>query len=319
MNKPHNYFRIAGFAVFLSGFVWFLIVWCFPGSFEQKSAREVRTYPAVFMEEHIHDFTAPDTIRPLLREKQEWLDTINGRDLVQDIYKSRTDFYTTANGNLMMVLDLLLVSMLLGVFILFYRPKELEIPLVKITLPDKLFYLVIPVGIVYLFFRLGLAMNAAIDSRLVLEAMTDHMETLDGTRISYYYSNARTLVDQGLVDAWCTWYYDIFEGGRKGELHQKNASWMLFGCFGTMWGLSQAVCLNLISAYHKEYKRTWLSVLLMLFSVSVFFGWATGTMAWYPHSADLLAWIWGVSALGTGLWELYARKVPLKVSEPGSN
>ncbi|MGV3612063.1 MAG: hypothetical protein ACO1N0_13985 [Fluviicola sp.] len=257
------------------------------------------------MYEHLESKIPNNNLRDLQPGEQKLIDTLDKSSLAKWLYDSRISAYKADSADLVRTLDFMTITMLLGIFILFYRPHEIEIPIVRIKLPDKLFYLVIPIVVLYLFFQLGLVMNATIDTRIILEIMTDHIETIDSKRVSYYYSNARTLVDQGLVDSWCTWYYDIFEGGRNGHLHQNNAKVMLFGFFGSLWGLSQAICLNLISSYYRTYKRLYLCGPLMLFSAFLFFGWAHNTLAWYPYCADLLCWIWGIATAGVGLWGIY--------------
>ncbi len=304
MKKTINYLGITNFLLCFSSFIFFLFVWNNRLKDPVYAANE-DSNPSTYEQTPLNRFQLNNRFRELHPGEQILIDSMDRSSLASSLYESRKSAYQADSDDLVKTLDFMTIIMLLGVFILFYKPHEIEIPIIHIKLPDKLFYLVIPIVILYLFFQLALVMNATIDSRMVLETMADHMETIGNKRVSYYYSDARTLVDQGLVDSWCTWYYDVFEGGRNGKLHQNNAKFMLFGFFGTLWGLSQAICLNLISSYYQSYKRVYFSGPLVLFSIFLFFGWSWNTLAWYPHCADLLVWIWGISALGVGLWELY--------------
>lgn len=305
MKKPINYLGIISFLLCVSGFIYFLYLYSHPKQ-GQLLAIHTRENSSEYMYEHLDSHSVNSKLLKLAPGEQALVDSLDKSSLAKWLYDSRVSAYKADSDDLVRTLDFMTLTMLLGIFILFYRPNEIEIPIVRIKLPDKLFYLVIPIVILYLFFQLALVMNATIDARIMLEIVTDHIETVGNQRVSYYYSNARTLVDQGLIDSWCTWYYDIFHGGRNGHLHQGNASFMLFGFFGSLWGLCQAICLNLISSYYKSYKRLYLSGPLVLLSIFLFFGWAQNTIAWYPHCADLLCWIWGIATIGVGLWETYA-------------
>jgi hypothetical protein len=229
-------------------------------------------------------------------------------ELIDSLYENRSLQYQSASESMRHILEVLLVILVISLFILFFQPKEVEVPIVSFTLPDKLFYIVIPVAIVYLYFQLGLSMNASIDSRMVLEIMTDEIERADTMRVAYYYSNARTLVDGGLIDSWCAWHYDVFNGGRMGPLHQVNAFGILFLWFGTFLGLLFSVCLLLISVFHEKYQNRILSNLLFLVAIGGFFMWSMSMMAWYQHAAFLIAWMWGAALLSLIAWQRFGKK-----------
>ncbi|MCW3071204.1 MAG: hypothetical protein JWO44_1094 [Bacteroidetes bacterium] len=299
---------------------------CYYYNLQTKYAgNEVEKNPQDFLNKKFGNFLVKEEpLQLLIPAKQSFLetsstDTSQIRELIKGIYSNRETAYRSSADGLITVLYMLMVLVVIGLFILFYKPKELEVPLINITIPDKLFYVVIPIVIVYLFFQLGLKMSAAIDSRLVLESMTDSIETIGSQRVSYYHSNARTFVDQGLVDAWCTWYYNIFQGGRNPGLHQWNAFGLLFCFFGTFVGLTQAACLNLISAYHAAYKNRILSITLVIVAYISFVMWSFSLAAWYQHSAFLIAWIWGATVVSVFLWnrygEMYADKLKIKQVE----
>lgn len=228
--------------------------------------------------------------------------------LISQIYSSREEAYHSTSEKLSNVLFSLVVLTVVGIFILFFKPELLEIPVIKLALPDKLFFIIIPIVIVYFWIRLGLLMNASIDSRLVLESMTDTIETIGPHRVSYYHSNSRTLVDQGFVDTWCTYYYDVFDGGANKDRHFENARIVLFGFFGTFWGLTLATCFCLVTTFYEIHRNALLSILLISFSGFMLAGWTINMIAWYPHFAGLAVWTWGVALIAVLLWNIFGRK-----------
>jgi hypothetical protein len=240
-----------------------------------------------------------DKIRPPVLDSVQQLKAIG---LKEQLYEKREGAYASQKTSLVANLSLMLVLLVLGMYVLFYKPVQLHIPIVNLDLPDKLFYVVIPMAIAYVMFQFQLTLNAAIDSRMILESMTDDLELIDGYQVDYYYSNARNLVDQGLIDTWCTYYYNVFEGGTNQGSHSKIAFLVLFGFYGVFFGLTFATCLNLIVTYAKiNYNKT-LSFFLLFTAVVTILTWSFGLIAWYHHSALLMSWIWLVALIAVYIW-----------------
>jgi hypothetical protein len=140
--------------------------------------------------------------------------------------------------------------------------------------------------------------------------MSDNRETVLPDRVSYYYSDARTLVDQGFVDAWCTWHYDIFEGGRQESHHGRNAAAVLFGFFGIFLGLTIGNCLALISSYFERFRNLVLCILLIVAGAyQTFFKWTQSMLSWYPHSGVFFSCMWGAALTALLLWMLFGRSI----------
>jgi len=218
------------------------------------------------------------------------------------LYQNREASYQSLKTSLVSNMGLMLVLLVLGLYILFYKPKEIHVPIVNLILPDKLFYVVIPFAILYMMFQFQLTLNAAIDTRLILETMADDLEQIGNGQVSYYYSNARNLVDQGLIDTWCTWYYNIFDGGTHANTHQSIAFLVLFGFYGVFFGLIFATCLNLIMSYSKaNYNKTLAFLLIFTALINVVI-WSLSLVAWFNHAALFMAWIWLVALIAVFIW-----------------
>jgi hypothetical protein len=312
MKKGNSLTRVSQITG-LIGFIFTLMFGCYYKLCVRTTDSLVEQNERAFIDKRFGNFLVPDTDTLILSQKIPLLkilpgDTTRISNLIEDIYARRLSQYETFTGKMNRILDVLLVMLVVSLFILFYQPTEVEVPIVKFILPDKLFYVIVPLAIVYLYFQLGLTLNAAIDSRLVLETMTDNMEIIGSERVSYYHSNARTLVDQGLIDSWCTWHYNIFKGGRMQSLHEKNAFGILFFWFGTFLGLILATCQILISVYYEKYNNRILSIILNIAANWGFLIWSLSLIAWYQHSAFLVSWMWGVSLLSIFFWNNYGKK-----------
>lgn len=243
-------------------------------------------------------------------------------ELKAQLYQKREGAYQSQKTSLVTNLSLMLVLLVLGMYVLFYKPTQLHIPIVNLDLPDKLFYVVIPMAIAYSMFQFQLTLNAAIDSRMILELMTDDLEHIGTYQVTYFHSNARNLVDQGLIDTWCTYYYKIFDEGMHKGSHQSISFLVLFGFYGVFFGLIFATCLNIIVTYAKANYNKILSAFLLFNAVLTILTWSFGIIAWYNHTALFMTWIWLVALIAVYIWnrngERYVAKLMDKRAEKKS-
>lgn len=247
---------------------------------------------------------------PPLLEDQAYLggamnDSTYASNLLQSSFNGRKANYEKSAGNLRIISEILLVLSVIALLILFFRPKELSMPIIHVKIPDVLLYLFVPAGICYFWYQFSLTFNAAHDSRLVLELMTDHQETFGNQRLHYYYSNARNLVDQGIIDTWCTYYYDIFEGGVNGASHQGYGRGVLFSIYGVFWGLMHAVTFILLFYFYELKKKVKLIWLLWWTVTSTLIIATYGFIEWYPHSALLFSSVWAIALTSIFFWSYF--------------
>lgn len=235
----------------------------------------------------------PGSILPAKMAKSEEVEA-----LMSTLYENRQSTYQTNKSDLKTVLIWLFFGLLLAARIIFTKPLEIDIPIVNFKIPISLFYVFMPVVFIYLWVQFGLHLTAAIDSRMVLEQLTDQIEVVDGKAVSYYFSNARTFVDQGYVDFWCTYFYNVFKGGVNNEIHNRVAFSGLFIIYGSIMGVIHAVCL-LLTVFNQNSK---LRVLLNVLVLGTLTFCSYLLVTWYQHAAFLIAWIWGVALICLVVW-----------------
>lgn len=220
------------------------------------------------------------------------------------IYNHRYEHYQNTNKSMSNILQLMAALMLIGLLILFYRPKYLKIPILNIEMPRSLMYLSASIGLVYLWLQFGLTLNAGIDSRLALHFMTLLRENIGDFEVAYVFSDTNTLLDRGVVDAWCTYYYDVMAKGLNGESHAILSFFGLFVIYGTLWGVIHATCFILLITYY-EIKKAWIILLLLIIAVALFFISDYSFFDEFKHATLLLSWTWGIASTCLILWYFF--------------
>ncbi len=220
----------------------------------------------------------------------------NRKAIIDSFFASRLSDYLQDQEKLSDFLSTLSILMMFGLLLLYYNPAEVNLPFLSTPLPHNLVCLVIVGGLIYYWVNFALLMMAAIDSRMVLEFAIDSMEASFKTPINHYYSQSRILLDQGFIDPWCTYYYDIFKSGFDHGKHLKNSRFFLFFIYvpflGSVVGTSIAVALNLFKR-----KPNILSLSIVVTACATISATSNGMLNWYKHAAFFYAGIWAFAAV----------------------
>lgn len=231
---------------------------------------------------------------------------------MKELFPSRLADYKEDLGKMANLQQYMMIFLVIGLLMLFYRPKVIKIPMVGLDIPDTLVFVFVIGGSLYTWANFSLLNMSTLDSRMVLESMTDKIEFSEGQQINHYYSNARVLLDQGLNDAWCTYYYDIFAGGDNPEKHKTNAAFFLFGIYttflGTLLGTALTLCITLV-----QRRGTFLSYALfsaILFSLASI---SYQMLQWFKYSGLFYVCIWATATVFMLVWGLFGKKIADKI------
>ncbi len=214
--------------------------------------------------------------------------------IIKDFFDTRLADYQEDRAKLSVFLKTLSVLVIFGWLLLYYDPQEVTLPFLSTAIPQKLVALVIVLAMAYFWVNFGLLMMSTIDSRMVLEFAVDHMEASLNSPINHYYSKSRVLLDQGFIDPWCTYYYDVFKSGFDQAKHHKQGMFFLFMIYapllGLVVGVAVTVALNLLVQRPNLLTLALLAIVCFIISAS-----SAGMVGWYEHSAFFYAGVWLVA------------------------
>ncbi len=237
---------------------------------------------------------------------------IERKEFLMHVIEERKSDYISNNANITLLTQLLTAFLVLGVLILFYDPTEFQMPFVEVTIPATLFHLFIGFGMVYLWIQFGLALNTGVDGRLALHFLIQEVEQVDGNHLSIAYSEVHTLIDKGIIDAWCHWYYRIFDLRTHGRFHD-FISWIgLYLVYGGFWGAIHAVAIMLSTTIYekKRSKRGGKLILLLFIATLILLVAATVTfIVEFEHASRLIAVSWFINILILFYWIKWGRDV----------
>lgn len=235
-------------------------------------------------------------------ELKENLLKSNKEVLLNDLFERRMNDYLENNEALQGLIKFFVILLVIGLLLLFFRPKKLVVPIISIEIPDVFLYLFISIGLIYMWLQFGLTLNSGINSRLALSKIIDIQEYFPPYKVSYFYSIRNILADDGLLDSWFGYYYNSFAEGRINWIHKQLTMFALFFIFGTFWGLIHAVCFILIADY-KRMKSNNLINVLYAFAVLMFLASDSAFISQFGFASALMAWNWCVVLISVLLWK----------------
>lgn len=227
---------------------------------------------------------------------------INKADLEWMSQKRLTNYEKNIKSLHNTLLNVVVITMM-GVLLIFYKPKGINVSFLSIHIPETLLYIVVILGSLYLWANLGLLLNSAIDSRL---ALSIQFEVLNSNFIGLNYNSelSHILADYSIVDNWCGHFFSIFENGGTSLGVLSNIG--LFGIFGLLISLCFAVMfITAIELGYRKEKLEGLSVFLILLSISLVI---TSCVAWiYKHnySAYYVSYVWLLTAIFIFIWKRF--------------
>ena len=229
---------------------------------------------------------------------------------IKTIYANRIANYKENSQKLSSIIQFMSGMLIVGLLMLFFRPKSLQLPVVSINIPDTLLYLAVPIGLVYLWLQFGLMLNSGIDSRLALQHMTELLEFNEETNesVSYFYSNANNFSDNGIIDTWCNYYYKVFKEGDINEGHEWLGIFGLFGIYGVFIALIFSVTLLLIAEFKliKKVNGIWV---LYIFCAAMFLLSSGAFIGEFLHAYLFISFVWLLVGILVLIWTIYRRRV----------
>lgn len=252
---------------------------------------------------HLHLFNGDSRLL-----KKGKIDRESIQQLYEKNFKSRLSDYENNKAQLTSIMRLLLGIAIIGVILLFYRPKSLRLPIAAIEIPDSLLYPCIAMSLLYLWMQFGFTLNAGIDSRLALESMVEYAECFSDKEVNDPYSNRHILVDNGILDSWAQHYHRRFDR----SVRSTNSSWSphdvlawisLYVGYGTFMGFIHACCFALIATIHDKKGRIKLTSLLYYITLLIFLLSSVGFLYEFNYATALIAWNWGATCVLLLLWK----------------
>jgi hypothetical protein len=244
------------------------------------------------------------------QESELVLDSTDFKQLLDKLIEKRSDNYRKNLEELHELIQLLVAFLILAVLIIFYDPAQVNLPVVNIAIPNRLFHPSIAIGLVYMWMQFGLFMNASIDDRLALTHLIRHVETFDNHHVSYAYSALNNMVDMGLIDIWSHWFYKLFGNSHHNEMHDFLAGCGLFVIYSFFWAMIHATTLILISILYRktsEKGQSWLVLVLFFIAMILFVMSNFAFLFEFKHSGYLMATMWGMVALIIFVWMRYGK------------
>lgn len=240
---------------------------------------------------------------------------IRKQEILMRLIDERKQDYITNNENLTLLTQLLTAFLVLGALILFYNPNEFQMPFIEVRIPATLFHLFIAFGMVYLWIQFGLALNTGVDGRLALNFLIKDAEHFDSHTVSASFSEVHTLIDKGIIDAWCQWYYRIFDTKTHGSFHD-IVSWIgLYIVYGGFWGAIHATAIMLSTTiYEKKRNQPGGKLLLILFIITLLLL-AVASVTFvveFKHASRLIGVTWLIATCILIYWIKWGRAIALK-------
>jgi hypothetical protein len=218
------------------------------------------------------------------------------------VFDHRLEKYRKTSDQVSGTLVNMVILVGLGILLLFYQPGEIDVPFMKLKVPEGITFLFVIFGCLYLWQNFGLLMNDAITARESLGEL-EKMNTTNGIKLQSLYTASRDLGDNAILDNWCGFFFNIFDQERTVPFLRTFEGLGLFGIFGVLFGLVYAVCFaaivelsDIASAGHS------LLLLLLLFALALM---VFANVVWVSkhfYAYYFSAWYWLVAAVALGLW-----------------
>lgn len=232
----------------------------------------------------------------------------------KDIFDRRYEYYLGLQTKLDTIQFRMIVLTIIALLLLIFKTDKLDLPVLSISVPSGVVYLLVFFAGMYLWANLGLTLNACNNSRLSLHAILKTLESEQRIRVHYYHSLEHTLSDASLLDNWFSYYFDIFKRlplTKDGKNANKILGWVgLFVIYGYFFGLYLASILISTYEYYKRKSINKFVAILMFSTLIIFF--SVSTMAFsikMPYSNHWMMTIWIFAAIGILTWIFYGDKL----------
>lgn len=120
-------------------------------------------------------------------------------DYATKVFEKRLQHYERDLDQLRTILWLQLIIMIFAFVVLWTKPREIEIPIVKLSVPAKWIHVAIPVALVYLSVGLGYVFDHLIQERYFL---WEEILSLEGGKGISIHSFGPLLDDRWVMDIW---------------------------------------------------------------------------------------------------------------------
>jgi hypothetical protein len=223
------------------------------------------------------------------------------------VFDHRLEKYRKTSDQVSGTLVNMVILVALGILLLFYRPGEIDVPFMKLKVPEGITFLFVIFGCLYLWQNFGLLMNDAITTRISLGEL-EKMQTTNGIKLQSLYTASSDLGDNAILDNWCGYFFDIFSQKQTVSLRTFQMLSLfqmlgLFGIFGVLFGLVYAVCFaSIIELSDIVSAGRSLLLLLLLFALALM---VSANVIWvnkHPYAYYFSAWYWLVAAVALWLW-----------------
>ena len=195
----------------------------------------------------------------------------------------------------------MLVLLVSSILVLVFGVERL--PLIGITIPDNLIYMVIFFGGIYFWVNFGLTFNTLIDERLSLISYLDKIETFNGGAITYYNNPKHLLLDNSIMDNWFSHYFKIFAKDSSNKLAFEILG--LYGIYALVLGNYVAnIVISAIEFTNRKALGPYLQAVLIVFAVAMI---AASTFAFLDDNKRYaIIWmgaIWLFAAIVMFYWD----------------
>ena len=232
----------------------------------------------------------------------------------KELYNLKYAYYQSLITKFSSIQKWMLVLLVSSILVLVFGVERL--PLIGITIPDNLIYMVIFFGGIYFWVNFGLTFNTLIDERLSLISYLDKIETFNGGAITYYNNPKHLLLDNSIMDNWFSHYFKIFAKDSSNKLAFEILG--LYGIYALVLGNYVAnIVISAIEFTNRKALGPYLQAVLIVFAVAMI---AASTFAFLDDNKRYaIIWmgaIWLFAAIvmlywdknGTRLYKMHRNK-----------
>jgi hypothetical protein len=246
-------------------------------------------------------------------------------DIAKWTFQIRLDNYYKNLDSLKGAILNIIILVVLGLLLIFYRPDGINVPFIALKIPAGILYIVIIFGALYAWSNFGLELNSAIDSRLALH---NNLIALTGAEkyehLPYDLKPTHILVDNAMVDGWVGYYFNIFKADGLTEVPE----WILktweilglFGLYGTLSGVLIAISfITPIEFGERKREANGFAKILLGFTLMLIL---IPNVIWgvflHKYATNYLAYVWVIVGASVVFWKVKGIAIAERLSNKKS-
>lgn len=264
---------------------------------------------------------SPDTYAKKYRETVNELRQNTDLDIVR-VFEMRYAYYKEDLKSFQNIQLQILIILITSLLVIFFKTEKITIPILSLSLPSGIIFLVSYLGGLYLWVNYGLTLNSLIDSRMSLHYIVKEIQsTSPKIEIGYEHSLEHILADSSMIDNWFSHFFNIFEGNDISGLKRFSIDIIeilgLYGIYGIVIGLFLATLIAITFEFvsrKKLPKYVGIAMLTFLFAM-IILSFLVFVFK-MPYVTYWLAAIWGFAGFNLVVWVWKGQNLVKEINKP---